>query len=293
MRIVRQALRRGLLCFTTFSSPTETMAPRLMPRSIAPPCADLSRGELRQSYVALSTPRTGSYLLCEGLLRTGLAGYPLEYFGARCRADLMRCRPSALMEYLQMLHRLALTNCAGIWAQADVAPAVWVVLGLGLGTGAPAGLAVGNPGMCVPPLAVHQGHEERQSTGRQFPSRWAFETGRWADHGMAKEAPRPQERYNRQGIAAMLARIEGDEAAISGFLAQNGIQGHTVAYEDLVAHYPDEVVGVLRFLDLCPGQLTVASPRLVKQGDDVTETWVERFTRKAPHVPPAELDIGV
>jgi trehalose 2-sulfotransferase len=268
------------------------MAPRLMPRSIAPPCADVSRGELRQSYVVLSTPRTGSYLLCEGLLRTGLAGYPLEYFGARCRADLMRCRPSALMEYLQMLHRLALTNCAGIlglkltWRQLS---------GLCSDLALVPALRQASPSEileCVFPRLRYI-RVTRNDKVRQAISLWrAFETGRWADHGMAQEAPRPQERYNRQGIAAMLARIEGDEAAISGFLAQNGIQRHTVAYEDLVARYPDEVVGVLRFLDLCPSQLTVASPRLVKQGDDVTETWVERFNNEAPHAPPAELDIG-
>src|SRR5690242_16750524 len=33
------------------------------------------------SYLILATPRSGSYLLCEGLIRTRLAGNPTEYFG--------------------------------------------------------------------------------------------------------------------------------------------------------------------------------------------------------------------
>src|SRR5215813_14914056 len=33
------------------------------------------------SYLIMATPRSGSYLLCEGLIRTRLAGNPTEYFG--------------------------------------------------------------------------------------------------------------------------------------------------------------------------------------------------------------------
>ena len=38
--------------------------------------------------------------------------------------------------------------------------------------------------------------------------------------------------------------------------------------------------------------VTGASPRLVKQGDDVSEIWVEGFNEEAPHLLPAGLDVG-
>src|SRR5689334_11541633 len=33
------------------------------------------------SYLIMATPRSGSYLLCEALINTNLAGRPAEYFG--------------------------------------------------------------------------------------------------------------------------------------------------------------------------------------------------------------------
>jgi LPS sulfotransferase NodH len=42
------------------------------------------------SYIIASSPRTGSYLLCEGLAATGLAGCPTEPFCTEYRAEFCR-----------------------------------------------------------------------------------------------------------------------------------------------------------------------------------------------------------
>jgi LPS sulfotransferase NodH len=54
------------------------------------------------SCVICTTPRTGSWLLADGLLATGVAGRPEEYF----RADwYLRFRESGHLEYQHRLHR--------------------------------------------------------------------------------------------------------------------------------------------------------------------------------------------
>ena len=58
------------------------------------------------------------------------------------------------------------------------------------------------------------------------------------------------------------------------------VEPFEIAYEDLVVSYESVVREILRFLDLPYSEnVNVASPRLQRQADAVTEEWVDRYQR--------------
>src|SRR3954469_25286570 len=85
---------------------------------------DLDAGvETRLSYVICSTSRSGSYLLCELLWRTGVAGAPEEFFHPQYMPRLMeRWGVEELDEYVRALlaHKTTPNGVFGAkihWAQ--------------------------------------------------------------------------------------------------------------------------------------------------------------------------------
>src|SRR3954453_9642741 len=72
----------------------------------------------RSSYLICATPRSGSTLLCEALLNTGLAGNPKEYFEALRETGLPR-RPK---EYFSGVDDPGILELLGEFSTLDTVP---------------------------------------------------------------------------------------------------------------------------------------------------------------------------
>ena len=72
----------------------------------------------RSSYLVCATPRSGSTLLCEALINTGLAGHPQEYFEALRHSGL----PTRPREYFTGLDNAEILDLLGEYSTLDRAP---------------------------------------------------------------------------------------------------------------------------------------------------------------------------
>ena len=74
----------------------------------------------RSSYLVCATPRSGSTLLCEALINTGLAGHPKEYYEALRHSGLPR-RPR---EYFTGLDNAGILDLLGEYSTLDGAETI-------------------------------------------------------------------------------------------------------------------------------------------------------------------------
>ena len=244
----------------------------------------------RRCYLILATPRSGSTLLGQGLQATGLAGDPKEYFGHKMAYWMERWQTASFGVYVDLLtHRRATPN--GVFG----AKLLYGQLGH------LEGVARQDSGLADLPLAtiladlfphLHYIWVTRDDKLRQAIS-WfkARQTGVWGqDEGRAKvklgrawrlgdEPLRPGElAFDYEGIAALLAQAEAEDAAIGAYFAENGIAPYRVVYEAFSPRYKETVLDLLRWMGIeTPPGLTVTRPRTVRLADDRTEEWVARF----------------
>jgi SagB-type dehydrogenase family enzyme len=255
------------------------------------------------SYLILATPRSGSYLLCEGLIRTRLAGNPTEYFG-----------PHQIEAIMKHLGTSSYKECVD-----------WI---LAQGT-TPNGVFGGK--------LIWNFHEEfvnhlRKSTGykqlqtheildkvfpnlhyvwitrrdkvRQAISYWkALNTRDWLEAeggpssgqamGNQQEPLGSLEKFDAYGLAVtqeatfnyhaiegLRYRLEQNEAEIQEYLATYGIEPFKVVYEDFVDAYEETALQILDFLQIprMPAKVELAGERtLKKQANEQSEEWLQRY----------------
>lgn len=112
----------------------------------------------------------------------------------------------------------------------------------------------------------------------------AIQSGAWASHQPGHAAPR----YNARQIALCLRDIERDQADWRAWLdARPAVPRLFVAYEDLVADAPAVVARVREGLGVPPRDGPVPDVGLVRQADEVSLAWAQRF--EAEH---AGLGVG-
>jgi trehalose 2-sulfotransferase len=242
------------------------------------------------TYVIASTPRSGSSLLAAGLVATGVAGRPEEYFTpdhiAAYKKDLNLPMDCSWAEYLAKVMAFAATE-NGVrgfkihWRHV-------VVLAQALGFR-------GDPGSVLEalfPAAVFVNIVRADRRAQAISLFRAETTGEWfRSHGSSRRV-RPWGLYlarptagraavDLTGMAPTYKQILGIERSLdaeqeewANYFTTRRPEVLTVRYEDLDANYRDEISRVLQFLGADPAHAAgLTRPPLERQSDHINEHW--------------------
>jgi trehalose 2-sulfotransferase len=253
---------------------------------------------MRQAtYVIASTPRTGSSLLAAGLVATGVAGRPEEYFtpdyiGAYKR-DLNLPTNCSWDQYLAKVMVFAATDNGVRGVKIHWRHVVSLAQALGLG---------GDPGVVLEtlfPAAVFvnivRGDRRAQSlslfraeaTGEWFRSHgssgsarsWGLYMARPTSGAAAADLTGVTPTYDQ--IADIERILDAEQAAWTDYFTTRRLEVLTVRYEELDADYSGEVARVLRFLGADPACAAgLPKPPLERQSDRINESWRELIDRE-------------
>ena len=242
------------------------------------------------TYVIASTPRSGSSLLAAGLVATGVAGRPEEYFTpdhiASYKQDLKLPMNCSWSEYLAKVMAFAATE-NGVrgfkihWRHV-------VVLARELGFR-------GDPGAVLEelfPSAVFVNIVRADRRAQAISLFRAETTGEWFRSSGSSRRVRPWGLYlarptsgrapvDLTGVAPTYEQIvemerilDAEQDAWTNYFTTRGLEVLTVRYEELDANYSDEVARVLHFLGADPAPAVgLPKPPLERQSDDINEHW--------------------
>jgi LPS sulfotransferase NodH len=101
----------------------------------------------------------------------------------------------------------------------------------------------------------------------------AEQTGYWQDG----DVPSAQPRFESGQVAGLVRTIREHNAAWSSWFAQQGVEPHSVTYEELIEDPARAVQGILDHLGIeLPADWRPA-PRQRRQADEVNADWVRRY----------------
>jgi LPS sulfotransferase NodH len=229
------------------------------------------------TYLIFFTPRSGSYLLCEALTTSGLAGFPAEYFGANQADRLAKSwQITGQADYLGMLFRHRST-ANGVFG----AKVTWRHFGVFVDRSrdiehcralAPAALA-----SALLPNLRYVWLTRRDKLRQAISYSRALQTGVW-NVTRPDVAERPVPQYDRGSITTLLQATRDDEEQIREYFSANGIKPLTIIYEEFVYCYEATCRDVLQYLgEQAADDFRLPSPALTRQRDAQTEEWVQRY----------------
>jgi LPS sulfotransferase NodH len=244
----------------------------------------------RVCYLVLAEPRSGSYLLCDALGRSGIVGYPLEYFGEPQRRLLTKRAPCSYPQYVEGLLQVADDMWGGtfgskvMWRQLrdNLLPGIRGMVDVKVRSDS-ALLSAVFPNLRLVRLM-------RQDRIAQAVSYYrAIQSNCWT-RTMEKVAPRyegtcadAEETYDYQAIAKLVAGLSSDERAVTEFLSRSAFPKLTLAYEEFVASYEQTVLRVLTFLNAAKASSSsdIAPPIFQRQADALSEQWIRWYRSDA------------
>ncbi len=267
------------------------------------------------SYLICATPRSGSTLLCEALINTGVAGYPKEYFEAlKATGSPMRPKDyfttlnnprftATLEDFSRDYHTLTIP---ALLQHTDYADYLAHVLEEGTTANGVFGAKVmwGYLGdfisnlrdipaykeLPVPDLFstifpnLHYIRVVREDKVSQAVSLWkAIQTWRWREDEAAASSngtshPKRELQFHFELIDHLVRQIEEHERAWKRFFDEAGIEPYCVVYEDLAANYEATALNILQFLGVSlPENHWFAARQMKRQADALSEEWVRRY----------------
>jgi LPS sulfotransferase NodH len=242
-------------------------------------------------YVICYTSRSGSTLLCEVLLNTGVAGKPKEYFHL---ADIeMRSRQWEVEVGAAFLRRLRAEGSTpngvfGSKMSLDQLDSVRQMVQSTVDGGdlsAAQALETFLPGVRY--IFITRRNKVRQAVSiwKLIQEKVPFQVGEQSGQRSVKT------HYNFSVIDRATQEVMLNEASWDDFFEQAGIAPLTIVYEDLVEDIEGTVRRVLDFLHVdAPDQLKLPPPRLQKQANSLSEMWVRRYmTEKYAYLPTRAL----
>jgi LPS sulfotransferase NodH len=233
---------------------------------------------LNRSYFISTTPRTGSFLLAHALESTGIAGRPQEYFDPNFESLwLERLGISLDAEFFAKVLPEG-TTPNGVFA-AKVHWHQFEYLGRKL-------QAVHGDGQILDLLKatfpdLRYVFLTRRDKVRQAVSYYrAIATNIWwsvrAESGADRDIPAPV--FDYEQIDHWVSRLWDFELSWRQHFERAGVKPFEVSYEEFMRAYEPTVLSILRYLDLpIADGLRIAPPRLEKQADEVSATWVRRY----------------
>ncbi len=229
------------------------------------------------TYVIFATPRSGSYLLCEALKNTNLAGYPKEYFGPYQRSILWK-ELSAFDQgdYVGKLIKTLSTpnNVFGIkitWRQ-------FVHFIKSVSSLSEFSDMKGKEIMDSLFPNLYYIYITRNDKTRQAISYWkALQTGVWTQTSGAIQQQDFQPIFDYGAINVLLSRINEDEKHIQHFFVENNLKPFKVVYEEFITTYEETSLQILDFLKIQHHKPIKFSRHMHAQSNKQSEEWLSLF----------------
>jgi LPS sulfotransferase NodH len=242
------------------------------------------------TYVIASTPRSGSSLLAAGLVGTGVAGRPEEYFTpdhiGSYKEDLKLPMNCSWAEYLAKVMAFAATENGVQGVKIHWRHVVLLARALGFH---------GDPGVLLEvlfPAAVFVNIVRADRRAQALSLFRAETTGEWfRSPGLSRRArpwglylARPTPRRaavdltgvvpTYEQIIGMERNLDVEQAAWNNYFTTRRLKVLTVRYEELDANYQGEIARVLHFLGADPAHAAgLPKPPLERQSDHINEYW--------------------
>jgi LPS sulfotransferase NodH len=229
-------------------------------------------------YFVCSNPRSGTSLLCDALKATGLAGRPEEYFW---RGDVPfwteRWGVSSEEDYLAAMLREGTTPNGVFGAKVMqtyflddvVAP----VRRIGKSSD-PVSALLERTFPNLHYIALRRRDHLAQAIS------WvrASQTNVWTRRTDAPLASGVKPHFDVTAIDNLVGLIERGEVAWQQYFDEAGITPLEIVYEDLIRCYEETIRHVLDFLGVpIPESFSLPTPSIIKQADDLSAEWIERY----------------
>lgn len=251
--------------------------------------ATTGSGGASRSAIIATLPRSGSWLLAEGMEDTGLCGIPREYFRQDYEGIYRRewgIPPNlAHREYVNAVIRAGTTPNGTFGVKLHWGQFARLINLCRASSG-----AIDNPASEVMRSALpnpHYVYLTRHNKARQaislyrailFDTWWAF------DDTQTGEAP-DEVRYVKPDfdeIANLEAGLLRDDLRWMRFFETNRLRPHLVIFEELALSYQPTVREVVSFVhDTVRSRVSVPFPRLHPQADAITEAWLEEYLKNS------------
>lgn len=234
----------------------------------------------RTSYIIYAAPRSGSYLLCEALTNTGLAGRPAEFFTPQqvlSFAEIWKVHWSDSAGYLNHVYKSG-TTPNGVFG----VKIIWDFFEDSIDHLRDID---GNEKLSVPDLLskTFPRHQAimiiRRDKVRQALSYWkARQTGAWVSFEEDGSNATPEPVFNFQAIEYIRQNLEEGEREMQRFFAEHHIQPLVVVYEDFVKTYEETILKILDYLRIpIPKNAMYGPGKMQKQANAQTEEWLQRY----------------
>jgi trehalose 2-sulfotransferase len=225
-------------------------------------------------YIVASTPRTGSYLLCEGLQSSGIAGRPTEVFSPDFQAIWRRrwgmSQNAGFAEYFQRAIRHGTTS-NGVYGLKIH----WMHVQT-LATQAGFAGAYDDILEYLFPQSrfVHMTRRDRRAQAISYYR--ALSTNEWWQiEGVENDQSNGSTPvFDAAAILALEREVSHQEDGWQQYFRKRDLKPLVVEYETLAAEYPAQVARVLSYLGLDSSVASsVPPPRLVQQSDAQSLSW--------------------
>jgi trehalose 2-sulfotransferase len=233
------------------------------------------------SYVICAVQRSGSFLLCEALKNTGLAGFPEEYFlNGEGWEDSPWARQHGVKsrrDYLDLVFEQG-TSSNGVFGTKVMWNYFQTMLKSLQELPEYTGLNASQLMASLFPN-VHYIWIIRRDKVRQAVS-WAKagQTDVYALHKGESPAPTREPTFDFAFIDQLYHLIEEGEAGWQRFFEACGVQPFKVAYEELVEAYEPTALRTLDYLNISyPKNLVFGERRMQKQADALNDFWAEKY----------------
>jgi len=222
-------------------------------------------------YVLAAAPRSGSNMLVRALWHTGRAGFAdgyltdthvLDYFE---RWGFDTADPAGLVKsYIAKLMtcRTSPNGVFGIKVHGEHLQ----------------GLEVDLDELLMSPRYIWLRRRDRLRQAISYVL--ARQTGVWIVDGIylstSQALSEPQ--YNYAEIRRHLQHLDGETRAWQQYFDRRELIPHVVFYEDMLAGYPETILGCLRHLGVDPPD-SLPDPGIKRQSGEITERWLDMFER--------------
>lgn len=239
------------------------------------------------TYLICTNPRSGSWLLSEGLAATSLAGNPREWFNileeqhhrARWRMDSTTDLPYSTYLGIARAQSTTSNGVSGIklhhYQFADLPRRMADIDGL-------RGLTA-DALMCrLFPGARYIWLTRRDKTRQAISFLLAATTDEWwttedaAPGTRATGAAEPE--FDPKAVARLERIFANRDSDWQAFFTRNGVTPFVIVYEDLARDYQGTIASVLDWLGLPGSAASIPPPRLKRQSDERNEDWLARHT---------------
>lgn len=227
------------------------------------------------TYLIYSTKRSGSFLLCEALWNTGLAGRPKEYFTPL--ESLFLADEVDIAAYLGTVFEQGTTPngvCGAklIWEDIDV------FLEKARQTPRYRQMATAAILQDLLPNLHHIRITRRDKVRQAISALRAYQTGAWIWFDGDAPITVAEPVFDFEAIEMLIETIKGHEMSLQQYFLEAGITPFDVVYEDLAHAYEATAVRVLQHLRITiPEPLVFGSRRMKRQSDALSEDWVRRY----------------